>query len=514
MADKEKQAKAVAAKSRNPSALKNMAKAANETSKAKKGFNFIREDSKQSLATVIKYPTWFLDLDMKLRGGVVYGKLFEAWGPDHAGKTTLMYNVIESVQNFCHLCFTPIIDFVDFDTGEAERTCLCGKCEGGTVLVIFSEDRFDEYWAERNGVDTGETFFPMFPNTLEQGAAFSEKVVFSKAADLICIDSFAAFQAEEKIGRDMGDARPGTDARGITNYLSRFMSSNMATGVEVSEEVAETFKKFRPNDAPPLLRTTAFGTNQVRANVGGTGKYAPKYSTPGGYMLKHLRSQTVQIHAPANNPGIKDAPTTVVSEFKFKVVKNFDGVKGGIGSYRIYSADWKDNEPGHDNEAQRIFTVFEDAGLITKIMKGKTIKGYDYFGITFKTRKELLAALHNRGLQWFARFVFTTRYMLRSGEKISLESYDYNPFYKIESDGNDNKGLPKWKLVRRKSVSTKTSENSEEAETEGSDETSGIEVVESGAGLDVGSGSGGSTGKPKKKSSKKKSIKKKTRSKG
>jgi len=427
--------------------------------------SYISDIGDRIVSSFVRYPSWFIDLDIALSGGYMYGKILQLWGYPQSGKSTLAYRLAASAQQFCHSCFTPIVEFMNFETGETKTTCLCGKCNSGQVLFLATEDRFDSDWALLNGVDVNNGFITALAPTIEIAADILEELVIHKACDLVIIDSMAALMPENYIGKAVDGQKLGAHAAGLQNFLSRFLSANSKTGMEIAPEVRETFNKHKPGLPPPPIRTTLIGTNQVRSKIG------VAFGSPdvpcGGHFLKHAITQSIRMLSPTINDNIDSKLVTgnVLADFTGKIDKATNGGSaGGKGTYRIWTDDYKTNKIGDTGEPARLLALLKYFGIIRKEKSG-----YVFAGRTWKAQKDIKTALNYKGMQLFARWVIFSNYLNAAG-KLSTKfvDYDYNPYYRIVQKGTYTYGevtLPEWVLEPR--VGAGKSDGGSKPETSG-----------------------------------------------
>src|SRR5690349_24595666 len=114
--------------------------------------------------------TGSLGLDVALGvGGLPRGRVVEIYGPESSGKTTLTLQVIAAVQKL-----------------------------GGTAAFIDAENALDVGYAAKLGVKTEDLLISQ-PDTGEQALEIADKLVPSRAIDVIVIDSVAALTPKAEI---------------------------------------------------------------------------------------------------------------------------------------------------------------------------------------------------------------------------------------------------------------------------------------------------------------------------
>jgi recombination protein RecA len=209
-------------------------------------------------------PTGALSLDLALGvGGVPRGRIVEIFGPESAGKTTLVYEILAQAQK-----------------------------AGGTCVFIDAEHAIDASYARRIGVDV-EALLLSQPDYGEQALEIADILVRSGEIDVIAIDSVAALVPRAELEGQMGDQQVGLQARLMSQAL-RKLKGNLN----------------RAN-------TVCVFTNQIREKVGVV--YGSPETQPGGRALKFYASQRIDIRRIQT---LKEGTEAVGIRCRAKVVKN------------------------------------------------------------------------------------------------------------------------------------------------------------------------------------------------
>jgi recombination protein RecA len=115
-------------------------------------------------------PTGSLTLDLALGiNGYPKGRVVEIYGPESSGKTTLAIHAIAEVQK-----------------------------QGGIAAFIDAEHAFDQFYAQKLGVDISNLLISQ-PDNGEQALEIADNLIRSGAIDLIVIDSVAALTPKAEI---------------------------------------------------------------------------------------------------------------------------------------------------------------------------------------------------------------------------------------------------------------------------------------------------------------------------
>ena len=210
-------------------------------------------------------PTGSITLDVALGvGGYPRGRVVEIYGPESSGKTTLAIHAI----------------------AEAQRL-------GGVAAFIDAEHAFDQFYAQKLGVEFGDNFLITQPDNGEQALEIADTLIRSSAVDIVVIDSVAALTPKAEIEGEMGESKMGLQARLMSQALRKLTSSISKT------------------------KTVCIFINQLRDKIGVT--YGTPETTTGGNALKFYASVRLDIRKAAS---IKEGEEQVGVRAKVKVVKN------------------------------------------------------------------------------------------------------------------------------------------------------------------------------------------------
>jgi len=209
-------------------------------------------------------PTGSLTLDLALGvNGYPKGRIVEIYGPESSGKTTLAIHAIAECQK-----------------------------QGGIAAFIDAEHAFDQFYAQKLGVDLNSLLISQ-PDNGEQALEIADSLIRSGAVDLIIVDSVAALTPKAEIEGEMGDSQMGLQARLMSKALRKLTSSINKAGC------------------------TCIFINQLRDKIGVM--FGNPETTTGGNALKFYSSIRIDIRKSSQ---IKDGEDVTGNRVKIKVVKN------------------------------------------------------------------------------------------------------------------------------------------------------------------------------------------------
>lgn len=208
--------------------------------------------------------TGSITLDLALGvNGFPKGRIVEIYGPESSGKTTLAIHAIAECQK-----------------------------QGGIAAFIDAEHAFDQFYAQKLGVDI-ENLIISQPDNGEQALEIADNLIRSGAIDLIVVDSVAALTPKAEIEGEMGDSQMGLQARLMSKALRKLTGSiNKA-------------------------KCCCIFINQLRDKIGVM--FGNPETTTGGNALKFYASMRIDIRKASQ---IKDGEEIIGNRVKVKVVKN------------------------------------------------------------------------------------------------------------------------------------------------------------------------------------------------
>ena len=376
------------------------------------GINWLTNLKAEKEAAWIKLPTWHIQLDIALRGGWSKGQNSGVSGPEGVGKTHNLLELASTAYRFCRRCWTPILEFTDYETGKTKTTCRCGKKDRMRTIYINGERRIDPAYVELAfGIPESddEHFLIGYPKSGDFVADVIERAAKKKAVDLILVDSFSSLIAEEQIGRRASNHKVGAHAKMVQNLVWTLLEENHKHGADRIGDI------------------TMVGSNQMRSKIGGYGGGDIETS---GRAYQHMLVTNVRMLQPKTNEGIAAKEVTDSAErtadFRFSVRKNsIGGGKGFTGMFRSYIQDWKGFKSGDSDEPLQLKSLLQSLG-----MWEKTKKGYEVMGITFQKDGDAVKAMKSKSMQWMARYaIYFATFSRVVKTYLDPKNFFYSPFY-------------------------------------------------------------------------------------
>lgn len=248
----------------------------NEINKKEGAGSLYTLDSKYANLKINRWSTGIEDLDAIIGGGMPEGRTVEIYGPESAGKTSLLYHLFAQHQL--------ALDFPVEGTFDVERAKIFGNRK---KQLLVSRSNYGEE-ALNKAIQFAKAGIPI--------------IGFDSVPSLIPKDDVE--KVEKSANRNSVDEqRVGGTARLLTKYLPLLESIIEVTG------------------------TTVIFTNQVRDKMNAM-LFGEKTDTPGGHKLKHSCSLRIQvarkawIEIPNKDPRNSAEKERIGMVMKCKVVKS------------------------------------------------------------------------------------------------------------------------------------------------------------------------------------------------
>ncbi len=226
--------------------------------------SIMRLGQRDSVVDIASVSTGSIGLDIALGiGGLPRGRVVEIYGPESSGKTTLTLHVL----------------------AEAQKA-------GGIGAFVDAEHALDPVYARKLGVNIDDLLISQ-PDTGEQALEIADTLVRSGAVDVLVVDSVAALTPRAELEGEMGDSRPGAQARLMSQALRKLTGSISRSN------------------------TLVIFINQIRMKIGVM--FGSPETTSGGNALKFYSSVRLDIRRCG---AVKDRDAIVGNQTKVKVVKN------------------------------------------------------------------------------------------------------------------------------------------------------------------------------------------------
>ncbi|WP_147023382.1 recombinase RecA, partial [Microvirga aerophila] len=168
---------------------------------------------------------------------------------------------------------------------EAQKT-------GGVCGFIDAEHALDPAYARKLGVNLDDLLISQ-PDNGEQALEIADTLIRSGSVDVLVIDSVAALTPKAEFEGEMGESRPGLQARLMSQALRKLTGSISRT------------------------KTMVIFINQIRMKIGVM--YGSPETTTGGNALKFYASVRLDIRRTST---LKDRDEPIGNQVRVKVVKN------------------------------------------------------------------------------------------------------------------------------------------------------------------------------------------------
>ena len=241
----------------------------------------------EGMAEVETVPTGLTTLDLATGvGGLPRGRIVEVYGPEGAGKTSVVLKAMAEAQKLAGQM--PRLTYKPEDMSLI-------KPISGRVGFIDVEHAFDPSLARVHKVQMGpgSGFHFAQPDSGEDALQMAEIMVNSGLFDIIAIDSVAGLATQTELDGDIGDQAMAATARLMSQALKTL------TG------------------AIRKSRTVVIFINQIREKP--AVKFGSPETTPGGRALKFYSSMRMRV---SKGESIMQGALQVGHKMGIKVVKN------------------------------------------------------------------------------------------------------------------------------------------------------------------------------------------------
>lgn len=403
--------------------------------------DFIRSREELDIFSFHRLFTGLIDIDLVLRPSL--GKRIGIIGDRSVGKTLLCHIMEGAAMRTCRQCLTPIIPWVNEETGEIKECCKCRKNDPMVVIHLDMEDSFDPKWAKRWGVevdpeegkhkgyryhkDKNEKFWAVLPVDGNTAFDFIYDAISKGAADFVVIDSLAVLTPRETLERkkpkkeEDGDKGSAVVGIGQERISPRARLLAMALPKII---VAQSSSKMTYGGKSTLVWTNQYYMGPVR-----NPKQDPRRAS-GGLKAGYQVDQEIRMSArvpPGAGEGIEKAAKFI--EVSFTSIKSkVAGTPGGAGRYKLFLDRIKTKHgelhAGDSDEPDRLKAYLEQLGLFEE-----TQDCYKCLGREFKKVSDLRSFLSRRDIQFLARYPIFMQLMPETArDHLEEAQYDYSPF--------------------------------------------------------------------------------------
>jgi RecA/RadA recombinase len=372
-----------------------------------------------------------LELDLNMRPTV--GSRITLIGEQHMGKTVSAYRLMGALQRTCRQCFTPIIPFLNDETGEVVTTCECGQNDGCTAVYFDLENEFDPGWAKTLGVQGLDTDVNDFEEAIdglnvspdakfavcrvtsaEQAAILIEHLMSDNSADCVVLDSIASLNPDEN---RQGKQQPAAVARALSRFIPKLLAAQSEAWIR--DGVAPTF----------------IATNQYRTNINVMNPKADPRVSAGGKAYQYGNMQEWQIYS-RYNEGITDRTMpNMFSDMRYTAKKDKQtGNTNAQGVVRLFLKPFTRNrlsyEAGETNNPEILFDILKTFASDLEDDRWYMKKGANHFvlGQKFQTAQAIKEFLRRPDIAFQLQLPIMAR-LLPASVRIHLDvgKFSYNP---------------------------------------------------------------------------------------
>lgn len=216
---------------------------------------------------VDRLPSGIFELDLRNGGGWPRGRISMLKGDFSTCKTAICMKTVAQAQRRCRHCNTPI-EIVSLLGEVNECGCTCGENEPMRPVWLDAEHSFDPSWAQKWGIQI-DNLLVIETEYMEQAIDVANECIWSKEADLLIVDSVAAFTPGVEVQESSESWQVGVAARLMNKALRKWTSGLNSYGM-----IAKT-------------KCTILLINQYRVGIGG---YRATITSPGGKGLDFFES--------------------------------------------------------------------------------------------------------------------------------------------------------------------------------------------------------------------------------
>lgn len=203
-----------------------------------------------------------INLDSILGGGLPEGRIFEIYGPESCGKTSIALLMVAALQK-----------------------------QGKICAYVDAEQALNPDWMKMLGVDIDNLMLAQ-PTCGEDALDVTEMIVNSGIVDFVVVDSVAALTPRAELEGEMGDQSVGLQARLMSKAMRKLVS------------------------ATAKMKCSILFINQLREKIGIM--FGNPETTTGGKALQYYAS----IRLDARKELVKQGTDVVGQKIRLKTVKN------------------------------------------------------------------------------------------------------------------------------------------------------------------------------------------------
>jgi len=325
------------------------------------GQRIVRAKGCKSIERIRRLPTGMFAYDLMSGGGTPMGRMTVYKGGESAGKTALAIKSAAAFQRTCRNCLKPIYEWDEIHMTKTPIRC-CKSPEPMRVVWFDAENSWENFWSERLGMDTANTFV-IKTEFAEQGIDVADSVIRSGECDLLVVDSVAALTPSVEIEQSSEKQQMGVHARLMNKAMRKWTSAQNAPGLDV-----------------PLICTVIL-INQVRQNLSG---YGSPETTPGGKGIGFHASIIGKAKRTDTLLDASERPIGHALEMYFE--KNKTSPPRRTAAIKLFFVDHGEQAPGSTDYAEQVgryasfWNLIQQSGSWFELAKDVKVQGIDKVG--------------------------------------------------------------------------------------------------------------------------------------
>jgi len=221
------------------------------------------------LKRIKRLETGIFALDLATGGGLPMGRAIHMKGKESSGKSLIAMKALAALQRLCRNCGKPRFAWDEQSMKKTPIEC-CKRPQAPNAMWVDAEGVWEDFWAERLGVDTSELY--VMKSTYAEQVIDAGSAVLTSGADMIVVDSIAQLVPSVELEVSAEKWQQGVASR-LMAKMMRVWTSDMNA-------------RYCDNALPP----TVIFINQIRMKIGVM--YGNPETTTGGNSINFYSSLT------------------------------------------------------------------------------------------------------------------------------------------------------------------------------------------------------------------------------